>query len=138
MAKHQESGHSHLSRPEAMTWPLFPDPSSRLLSHPELTAVRMDCGTINIVGAKIQPKLMVRVDVFPEESSVNIVVEGVELEGSEAARVAGGAFNGERSRRCSVRQTSFALTRAVDPHLRHGGLDFLAHGTRVCFIIPFA
>lgn len=56
---------------------------------------RMDCGTLNIVGAKVSPTLFMRVDVQPEESMANIMVERVELGGSEAVKSAAGTFNGE-------------------------------------------
>lgn len=61
----------------------------------ETPRIRMDCGTLNIVGTKVNPVLFVRVDVQPEESQANIVVERVELGGSEAVRNAGGTFNGK-------------------------------------------
>ncbi|CAN0410614.1 unnamed protein product, partial [Laminaria digitata] len=53
----------------------------------------MDCGTLNIVGTKVNPVLFVRVEVKPEQSQANIMVERVELGGSEAVRSAGGTFN---------------------------------------------
>lgn len=55
----------------------------------------MDCGTLNIVGTKVMPTLFVRVDVQPEQSMATIMVERVELDGSEAVRSAGGTFNGK-------------------------------------------
>lgn len=55
----------------------------------------MACGTLNIVGTKVAPTLFVKVDVQPEESMANIMVERVELDGSDAVRNAGGTFNGE-------------------------------------------
>ena len=55
----------------------------------------MDCGTLNIVGTKVNPVLFVRVEVEPEQSQANIMVERVELGGSEAVRSAGGTFNGK-------------------------------------------
>eukprot|EP00904_Undaria_pinnatifida_P002053 jgi/Undpi1/11849/HiC_scaffold_4.g01548.m1 len=54
---------------------------------------KMDCGTLNIVGTKVNPVLFVRVEVKPEQSQANIMVERVELGGSEAVRSAGGTFN---------------------------------------------
>ncbi|CAN0522787.1 unnamed protein product, partial [Ectocarpus sp. 12 AP-2014] len=54
---------------------------------------RMDGATISIVGTKIKPVLFVRVEVQPENSMANIMVERVELDGSEAVRSAGGTFN---------------------------------------------
>lgn len=56
--------------------------------------VRMDVSTINIVGTKIRPIIFVKVEVQPEQSMANIMVERVELEGSDAVRSAGGSFNG--------------------------------------------
>lgn len=55
----------------------------------------MDGATMSIVGTKIKPVLFVRVEVQPENSMANIMVERVELDGSEAVRSAGGSFNGE-------------------------------------------
>lgn len=49
---------------------------------------------MNIVGTKIQPVIFVKVEVQPEQSMANILVERVELEGSDAVRSAGGSFNG--------------------------------------------
>ncbi|CBJ28056.1 conserved unknown protein [Ectocarpus siliculosus] len=54
---------------------------------------RMDGATMSIVGTKIKPVLFVRVEVQPENSMANIMVERVELDGSEAVRSAGGSFN---------------------------------------------
>eukprot|EP00903_Cladosiphon_okamuranus_P011789 g11079.t2 len=54
---------------------------------------RMDGATINIVGTKVHPVLFVKVEVQPENNLANIMVEKVELEGSEAVRSAGGSFN---------------------------------------------
>lgn len=56
----------------------------------------MNGGTLNILGTKVKPLVFMRVDVRPEESQANIVVERVELDGSEAVRAAGGTFNGEK------------------------------------------
>lgn len=50
---------------------------------------------MNIVGTKIKPVIFVKVEVQPEKSLANIMVERVELDGSEAVRSAGGSFNGE-------------------------------------------
>lgn len=56
---------------------------------------RMDGATMNIVGTKIKPIIFVKVEVQPENNLANIMVERVELDGSEAVRSAGGSFNGE-------------------------------------------
>lgn len=56
---------------------------------------RMDGATLNIVGTKIKPVIFVKVDVQPENNLANIMVERVELDGSEAVRSAGGSFNGK-------------------------------------------
>eukprot|EP00903_Cladosiphon_okamuranus_P011788 g11079.t1 len=64
---------------------------------------RMDGATINIVGTKVHPVLFVKVEVQPENNLANIMVEKVELEGSEAVRSAGGSFNG-----------NFVMQRSVD------------------------
>ena len=55
----------------------------------------MDGATMNIVGTQIKPIIFVRVEVQPEKNLANIMVEKVELDGSEAVRSAGGSFNGE-------------------------------------------
>lgn len=53
---------------------------------------------MSIVGTKIKPVIFVKVEVQPEDSLANIMVERVELDGSEAVRSAGGSFNGEDDR----------------------------------------
>lgn len=50
---------------------------------------------MNIVGTKIKPIIFVKVEVQPENNLANIMVERVELDGSEAVQSAGGSFNGE-------------------------------------------
>lgn len=53
---------------------------------------------MNIVGTKIKPIIFVKVEVQSENNLANIMVEKVELDGSEAVRSAGGSFNGENMR----------------------------------------
>ena len=53
---------------------------------------------MNIVGTKIKPIIFVKVEVQPENNLANIMVERVELDGSDAVRSAGGSFNGENTR----------------------------------------
>lgn len=55
----------------------------------------MDGATMNIVGTKIKPVIFVRVKVEPENNLADIMVERVELDGSEAVRSAAGSFNGK-------------------------------------------
>ncbi|CAN0284961.1 unnamed protein product [Pylaiella littoralis] len=54
---------------------------------------RMDGATLNIVGTKVKPVIFVKVKVEPEKNLANIMVERVELDGSEAVRGAAGTFN---------------------------------------------
>ncbi|CAN0340710.1 unnamed protein product [Discosporangium mesarthrocarpum] len=54
---------------------------------------RMDCGTLSIVGSKVNPILFMRVIVSEEKAMANIMVEKVELDGSPAIRSAGGSFS---------------------------------------------
>lgn len=59
---------------------------------------------MNIVGTKVKPIIFVKVEVQPEKSLANIMVERVELDGSKAVRSAGGSFNGAnvQSFKCAV------------------------------------
>lgn len=50
---------------------------------------------MSIVGTKIKPVIFVKVKVQPEHNLANIMVERVELDGSEAVRSAAGSFNGK-------------------------------------------
>lgn len=61
----------------------------------QIRCFRMDCGTLNILGTKVMPMLFVRVKVEAEQSMAEIMVERVELDGSDAVRSAGGTFNGK-------------------------------------------
>ncbi len=56
---------------------------------------RMDGATMSIVGTKIKPIIFVKVEVQPEHNQANIMVERVELDGSDAVRSAAGSFNGK-------------------------------------------
>lgn len=50
---------------------------------------------MSIVGTKVKPIIFVKVEVQPEHNQANIMVERVELDGSEAVRSSAGSFNGK-------------------------------------------
>lgn len=76
----------------ARSLPLFRVSFVSLLHH---WMCRMDVGTISIAGTEIKPLIFVKVKVEPENNLADIMVERVELDGSEAVRNAAGTFNGK-------------------------------------------